>query len=94
MVQVNATRFATEKRMFFAVYKAGFEEIRETALAFECSMVHEYENSKTLEGKETGSSSSEDEEEQESVVDPVVYVRQRRIKDNRYHLVMASLLSE
>ena len=33
MVQVNVTRFATEKRIFFAVYKAGFEEIRETALA-------------------------------------------------------------
>ena len=39
MVQVNATRFATEKRIFFEVYKAGFEEIRETALA---SVVHEY----------------------------------------------------
>ena len=38
MVQVNATRFATEKRIFFAVYKAGFVEIRETALA---SVVHE-----------------------------------------------------
>ena len=39
MVQVNATRFATEKWIFFAVYKAGFEEIRETAFA---SVVHEY----------------------------------------------------
>ena len=39
MVQINATRFATEKRIFFAVYKAGFEEILETALA---SVVHEY----------------------------------------------------
>ena len=39
MVQVNGTRFATEKRIFFAVYRAGFEEIRETALA---SVVHEY----------------------------------------------------
>ena len=38
MVQVNSTRFATEK-IIFAVYKAGFEEIRETALAF---VVHEY----------------------------------------------------
>ena len=28
MVQVNATRFATEKGIFFAVDKAGFEEIR------------------------------------------------------------------
>ena len=36
MVQVNATRFATEKGIFFAVDKAGFEEICETALAFEC----------------------------------------------------------
>ena len=43
MVQVNAISFATEKRIFLAVYKAGFEEICETALAFECSMVHEYE---------------------------------------------------
>ena len=60
MVQVNATRFATEKRTFFAVYKAGFEEIRETALA---SVVHEYKTSKTLEGKETSSSSSEDKEQ-------------------------------
>ena len=34
-----------KKRIFFAVYKAGFEEIRETALAFECSVVHEYEKS-------------------------------------------------
>ena len=58
MMQVNATRFATEKRIFFAVYKARFEEIRETALA---SVVHEYLKSKTLEGKETSSSSSEDE---------------------------------
>ena len=33
MVQVNATRFATEKGIFFAVEKAGFEEIRETVLA-------------------------------------------------------------
>ena len=39
MVQVNATRFATEKRIFFVVYKAGFEESRETALA---SVVHEH----------------------------------------------------
>ena len=39
MVQVNSTRFAKEMRIFFAVYKAGFEEIRETALA---SVVHEY----------------------------------------------------
>ena len=35
MVQVNATRCATEKRIFFAAYKAGFEESRETALASE-----------------------------------------------------------
>ena len=90
MVQVNAARFATEKGTSFAVDKAGFEEIHETALAFECSVVHEYEKSKTLEGKETGSSSSEDEEQRESIVDPVVYVRQRRTKDNCYHLVMAS----
>ena len=94
MVQVNATRFPAEKRIFFAVYKDRFEEIRETTLAFECSVVHEYEKSKTLEGKETSSSSSEDEEQQESVVDPVVYARQRRIKGNRCHLVITSLLSE
>ena len=94
MVQVNATSLATEKRIFFAVYKAGFQEIRETALAFECSVVHEYEKSKTLEEKEASSYSSEDEEKQESVIDPVVYVRQRRTKGNRCHLVMASLLSE
>ena len=72
MVQVNATKFATEKGMFFAVDQAGFEEIRETALAFQCSVVHEYEKSKTLKGKKTSSSSSEDEEQQESVVDPLV----------------------
>ena len=83
MVQVNATRFATEKGIFFAVNKAGFEEIRETVLAFECSVVHEYEKSKTLEGNETSSSGSEDEEQQESVADPAVYVRQRRSKGNR-----------
>ena len=84
-----------QQRESFSVFdKAGFEEIRETALAFECSVVHEYEKSKTLEGKETSSSSSEDEEQQESVVDPVVYVRQRRNKGNRYHFVMASLLSK
>ena len=65
IVQVNATRFATDKRIFFAVYKTGFEEIRETALDFECSVVHKYERSKTLEGKKTSSSSSEDEEQQE-----------------------------
>ena len=53
MVQVNAARFATEKGIFFAVDKAGFEEIRQTALAFECFVVHEYEKSKTLERKET-----------------------------------------
>ena len=94
MVQVNAARFATEKGIFFAVDKAGFEEIRETALAFECFVVHEYEKSKTLERKETSNSSSEDEVQQESVVDPVVYVRQRRTKGNRYHLVMASRLLE
>ena len=39
MVQVNETRFATEKRIFFEVYKAEFEEIREAALV---SVVHEY----------------------------------------------------
>ena len=33
------------------------------------------------------------EEQQESVVDPIVYVRQHRTKGNRYHLVIASLLS-
>ena len=42
MVQVNK-RFATEKGIFFAVEKAGFEEIRESALAFECSVVHGYD---------------------------------------------------
>ena len=40
------------------------------------------------------SSNTEDEEQQESVVDLVVYVRQRRTMGNRYHMVMASLLSE
>ena len=94
MVQVNATRFAAKKGIFPADDKAGFEEIRETTLASECSVVHEYEKFKTLEGKETSSFSSEDEEQQESVVDPVVYVRQRRAKGNRYHFAMASLLSE
>ena len=48
----------------------------------------------TLKGKETSSCSSEDEEQQESVVDPIVYVRQHRTKGNRYHFVIASLLSE
>ena len=43
MVQVNATGFATESGIFFAVNKAGFQEIRETVLAFECSVVHTYE---------------------------------------------------
>ena len=60
-MQVNATRFATDKGIFFAVDEAGFEEIRETALASECSVVHEYEKCKTLEGKETSSSGSDDE---------------------------------
>ena len=46
MVQVNATRFATEKGIFFAVDKAGFEEIRETVLAFECSVVMNMKNLK------------------------------------------------
>ena len=92
MVQVNATRFATEKGIFFAVHKAGFEEIRETVLAFGCSVVHEYEKSKTLERNETSSSGSEDEEQQ--VADPVVYMRQCRTNGNRYHLVIASLLSK
>ena len=36
MVQVNAARFAIEKGIYFAVDKARFEEVRETALAFEC----------------------------------------------------------
>ena len=63
-------------------------------LAFECSVVHEYEKSKTLEGKETRSSSSEDEEQQESVVDPVVYVIQGSTNGNCYHMVMVSLLPE
>ena len=94
MVQVNVARFVTEKENFFAVDKAGFEEIRETALAFECFVVHEYENSKTLERKETSNSSSEDEVQQESVVDPVVNVRQRRTKGNRYHLVIANRFLE
>ena len=94
MVQVNATRFATEKGTFFAVDKAGFEEIRETVLAFECSVVHEYDKSKTLERNETSSSDIDDEEQQESVADEVVYMRQCRTKGNRCHLVMASLLSK
>ena len=46
MVQVNATRFATEKGIFFAVDKAGFEEISETVLAFECSVVMNMKNLK------------------------------------------------
>ena len=57
-------------------------------------MVHGYEKSKAPMGNETSSSGSEDEEKQESVVDPVVFVRQRRTKGNCYHLVMASLLSD
>ena len=57
-------------------------------------MVHGYEKSKTLKRNETSSSGSENEEKQKSVVDPVAYVRQRRTKGNRYHLVMASLLSD
>ena len=83
-----------QKRDLFAVDKAGFEEICETALAFECSVVHEYEKSKTLEGKETRSSCSEDEEQQESVGDPVVYVIQRSTNGNCCHMVMVSLLPE
>ena len=83
-----------QKGNLIVVDKALFEEIRETALASECFVVHEYEKSKTLEGNETSSSSSEDEEQQESVVDLVVYVRQRRTKGNPYHFAMASLLSE
>ena len=55
-------------------------------------MVHEYEKSKTLERNETSSSGSEDEEQQ--VADPVVYMRQCRTNGNRYHLVIASLLSK
>ena len=51
LAQVNATRFATEKGIFFAVHK----EIRETALTFKFSVVHEYDKSKTPEGKETSS---------------------------------------
>ena len=92
MVQVNATRFATEKRVFFAVYKAEFEEICETTLAFKCSVVHEYEKSKTVEGKEISSSSSEDEEQQDSVVDPFFYLRKLRTNGNCYHLVVSFVL--
>ena len=55
---------------------------------------HEYEKSETLEGNETSSSRSEDEEQQESVAEPVGYVRQRRTKGNRCNLVKASLLSK
>ena len=39
VVQVNVTRICYRKEDLFAVYKAGFEEIRETALV---SVVHEY----------------------------------------------------
>ena len=92
MVQVNATRFATEKGIFFTVDKAGFEEILETALAFECSVVHKHEKSKTIEGNERSSSTSEDDEQQESVANPVVYVRQRRTNGKCWQLVMESLL--
>ena len=53
--------------------------------------MHEYEKSKTLEGKETRRSSSEDEE---SVVDLVVYVIQRSTNGNCYHMVIVSLLPE
>ena len=69
-----------KKGIFFTVDKAGFEKIPETALAFE--------------GNERSSSTSEDEEQQESVTNPVIYVRQRRTKGKCCHLVMESLLSD
>ena len=93
-MQVNATRFVTEKGIFFTVDKAVFEEILETALAFECSVVHKHEKSKAIEGTERSSSTSEDEQQQESVANPVVYVRQRRTNGKSCHLGMRSLLSD
>ena len=41
-----------------------------------------------------GSDSNEEEEPQEFRGDHIVYRRQRRFKDNRYHLAMVGLLSE
>ena len=47
-MQLNATRFATEKGIFFAVNKAGFEEIRETVRALWCMNMRNLKHSREM----------------------------------------------
>ena len=94
IVQVNAARFAIEKEIFFTMGKVVFDDICETALSFEHCVVSEYKKSKAVEGNESSSDSNE-EEPQEPEGDLIVYRRQHsRAEGNRYHLVVAGLLSE
>ena len=78
IVQLNASKYATENGTFFALDKPAYDNVCEIAAAFE----------------ENNTSGCEDDPEDEVEDNQEVNVirRQRRTRGNRYHLVMASLL--
>ena len=80
IVQVNAARFAIDKAVFY--------DICETALSFERSVVSEYEKFRAVKENESSSDSNEEEELQESEGDSIVYRRQRTPKGNRYATIV------
>ena len=92
IVQLNASKYATENGTFFALDKPAYDKVCEIAAAFEESITSEYE--KTIEIEENNTSGCEDDPEEEAEDNQEVNVerRQRRTRGNRYHLVMANLL--
>ena len=92
IVQLNASKYATENGTFFALDKPAYDKVCEIAAAFEEPITSKYE--KTIEIEENNTSGCEDDPEEEAEDNQEVNVerRQRRTRGNRYHLVMANLL--
>ena len=82
IVQLNASKYATENRTFFALDKPAYDKVCEIAAAFEESITSEYE--KTIEIEENNTSGCEDDPEEEAQDNQEVNVerRQRRTRGN------------
>ena len=92
IVQLNASKYATENGIFFALDKPAYDKVCQIAAVFEQSIISEYEKTKEIEENNTAISEDDQEEETEDSQEVNVESKQRRTRGNRYHLVMANLL--
>ena len=92
IVQLNASKYATENGTFFALDKPAYDKVCEIAAAFEESITSEYEKTIAIEENNTSGCEDDPEEEAEDNQEVNVERRQRRTRGNQYHLVMANLL--